>query len=463
MKLDWRQGCLYFITIGMESCWLYVSLIALNNWVVSGYFSILWLLLFYLAAFSFNTLLQWLKPRIFLYAANGLIWVTGTLLMVKVQLFSSFSLLDKAWLLLMPQTPKPVILLISASAILWWLGWRLAHTEINFAISVSEFQFGIAILLIVFFVNSLLGIKLANSIPVTLAFFLFSLAGIAITHSQEGKGWLAGSHRSLWSGFLLAGIGLILILGLLIGSLMTPDFLQLILTPFRWIASMVGKGILFLINLFPEPKPVELPSELVPPASPSPDEYETWHKLWGSPLGGWFNTAYSIFIVSVFLWFIWKLSSQLLGWFGRKLANTAGAEVEVMPGALKADILGMLRRLVLSILHLRLMFWRKKAQASYAEVAPVRQIYRRFLSWAAGRGWPRRLSQTPHEYFYTLDNLLTIGHEDLQLITEQYVKARYSPWMPDEKELNQLKQSWKQLRQKRLKQPGNEPNTREVT
>lgn len=459
MKLDWRQGSLYITIIGLECCWLYALLVLLNNQVADGYLSIPWLLLLYPVAFILNRLWRWRRPKIYPYIINGLASAIGALLMLKAQLYSGLGLFESAWLLALPQTLKPAILLLGGSIVSWWQGWRLARLRVTFATSVTEFQFGLLILFIVFLVTSLLGAQLADSIPIALGFFLFALAGMALARSLDSEGWLSGAHRGLWSGVLLAGIGLIMILGLFIGSVMTPDFLQLVITPFKWLVSKVWEGIVFLINLLPEPGPVELPPELMTEMPPSqPDESEIIRNIFTIPeaLLSWLRSGYMVFVLGIMLVALWRISSQIFGWLRRRLATTAGAEVEPLPGAFRADLLGFLRNVVLRILRLRLPFRRKKLEPVSLENASVRQIYRQFLRWAAGNGWPRHLSQTPYEYLRTLENLLPIAQGEVRLITEQYVSARYSPSSPTEQELNQLRQSWYLLRRNRLNRPDSE-------
>jgi len=445
MKLDWRQGILYITIMGMEYCWLYALLVVLNNQVADGYLSIPWLLLLYPLAFIINKLWQWRRSKIYLYIVNGLAWAIGMLLMLKTPLYSGLGLFEPAWLLL-----------LGGSIVLWWLGWRLARLRVTFATSVIEFQFGLAILLIVFFITSQLGVQLANSVPMTLVFFLFALVGMALAHTQDGVGWLGGSHQGLWSGLLLAGIGLILILGLLIGSVMTPDLLQLILAALQWVWGLILKAIAFLVSLFPEPGPAEplpaMPMPEMPP--PEPGSFKMW--TLPEPLRGGLRLGWSVMFSGLILFALWRVSSQIFGWLRRKL-TTAGAEVEPMPGAFRADLLGLLRCIMLKLFGLRLPFWRgKKLEPLSLETASVRQIYRQLLRWAASSGWPRHLSQTPHEYLHTLEDLLPIAQQELCFITEQYVSARYSPSLPTGKELYQLRQSWYQLRQNRLTGPDSE-------
>ena len=89
---------------------------------------------------------------------------------------------------------------------------------------------------------------------------------------------------------------------------------------------------------------------------------------------------------------------------------------------------------------------------STPEAASVRELSRRFLSWAAGGGYPRHMSQTPDEYLYVLSELLPEARQDLAFMTQQYVSARYGDQPHTVDELRQLKQSWQRVKQNNLKQ-----------
>ena len=471
MKLDWCQSILPVTIMGAECCWLYALLMLLNKQVVDGRLSVPWFLLVYPLAFIFNTLLpkqQWSKVK--LYAANGLAWAIGMLLMVKTQLYSGLGLFEPGWLLAFSQalsrilqTVQPEVILLVGSIVLWWLGWRLARLRITFTTSVTEFQFGVIVLLIIFASTAQLGIQFASSVPMAMVFFLFALGGIAIAHTQGGVSWLTGSGQGFWLGLLFAGIGLILLLALLIGSIITPDFFQLILIPLKWIGGVIAKGfellmqvIDYLMSLFGEPEPAELPPGMTIPAPP-PSEPDIPMRLIPESVRNGLRLGWYILMVGGILYALWSISSQIFGWLRRRLAAAGGAEFEPLPGAFKADLLVLLRLIMNKLRGLRLLlWWRRKPEPILSETASVRQIYRQFLRWAARSGWPRHLSQTPHEYLQTLEALLPVAHGELRFITEQYVSVRYSPALPTDEELHRLRQSWHQVKRNRLKGPDSE-------
>jgi len=463
MKVDRRQVILYITTMGMEGCWLYASLAMLNKQVAGGRLSILGILLFYPLAFAFNKLVRWLRwPKVCLHSLSWLAWAVGMLLMVKIQLFSDLQWLNPSWLLAIPQaigqiiyTFKPELLILASTAIIWWLGRRLAYLRINFAASVSEFQFGLAILLLTFWVTSLLRLDLTESVPTALAFFFFALLGTSIAHAQEGTSWLSGLYQGHWSGLLLVSISLVLILGLLIGSVVTPDLLQLVLAALKWVWGLILKVIAFIASLFPEPEPGELPPAMPMPQMEPAEEF----KLWTMPesVRSGLRLGLGMLWLGISLLALWRISSQIYEWLSRRLASMAGAEIEPLQGAFRADLLSLLKRIILKLLRLGLPFrLARKSKSLLPEVATVRQIYRQLLRWAATGGYPRHVSQTPYEYLYTLADLLPEARGDLDFITQQYVSTRYGTSLPTEDALHQLRQSWHEISQNRLNRPGSE-------
>jgi len=300
-------------------------------------------------------------------------------------------------------------------------------------------------------VNSLLGVQIANIIPLALLFFLLALVEMALAHSQDSTEWSMRSHRGLWILLLLISIGLILALGLIIPSVVTADLMQLIVVPLKWMWSMIEKGVGFLLSLIPMPELTEemLPSEPMPEMPPEEFAEAIRMPEWVMGAG---RIGWNVLVLGLILVALWQLSSQFFGWLRRRLMTTAGAEIESLEGAFRTDLLSFLKGIVLALLRFRLPFWRRRRSKSLPpEITSVSQIYHKLLQWVGGGGWPRPAFQTPYEYLYTLEELLPMSKDALRFITERYVSARYGSSLPTEEELHQLKQSWHQVRRNRLK------------
>jgi len=466
MKLDWHQGILYVTTIGMKGCWLYALIAMLNKHATDERLSVVGVLVLYPVAFIFNMFLARLRwPRVFNKAISWLAWVAGMLLMVKVQLFWDLPLSDPAWLLSVPRsiaeviyTFRPELLILLSTGIIWWLSRQLASRAVNFAAMVTEFQFGLVMLILIFFIASGLEATPDNPVPIALAFFLFALLGISVAHALEGTSWLSGLYQGHWSGLLLVSIGVIFILGLLITWVVTPDLLQLFWAAIKWtwglIWALIMEIIIFLASLFPTLEPAELPPAPSMPAMEPAEDFRLWTMPEGLRSG--MRIGWSVLVIGAILVALWRISSDIFRWLRRRLASMAGAEFEPLPGAFRADLLNLLKRILFKLLGLKLPSWLRKKETASPPVASVRQIYRQLLRWADAAGCSRHVSQTPHEYCYTLAGLVPEAGEDLDSITQHYVRARYGALLSTTNELDGLSQAWHRVKQTRLKKVATE-------
>ncbi|MCD6567303.1 MAG: DUF4129 domain-containing protein [Dehalococcoidia bacterium] len=465
MRLDWQRGVLYATTMGMEVCWLYALVALLNERVAGGMLSVSGILLFYPLAFGGNKLLFRMRmPGAWaVRIVSWLMWAVLALMTIKVQLFGDAGWFETAWVKAIPPAIagmvyafSPELLILVITALVWWLGQRLSGNKLDFSASASEFQFGLVMLLIMFFVASMLEVELACLIPVALAFFLFALAGMSISHAREGRSWLSGLHQGRWMELLLAGIGLVLALGLVVGFVVTPELLQVVLDALKWLWDLIVRVLAFIAGLFPSSGGApELPSALPVPEGGAPEESH----LWSMPetLRSALRIVWVVVVAGFVLVALWRVSSQILDWLRRKVAGTEGSEFEPLEGAFRADLLRLLKMILRKLSCVWLVFRKGKQKSSLLpEVESVRQIYRYLLEWASAAGYPRQVSQTPYEYLHALAGVQPEFLEDMAFITHRYVSARYGSSVPDESELHQLKRSWHRIKKGRSTGPVNE-------
>jgi hypothetical protein len=455
MKPDWRKVIIYFTVIGVEGCWLYALTVLLNKQVAGGLLSVPGILLIYPLAFIVNLLLYRLKwPGFFLTCISWVLWAISLLVSVKVQLAGNLAWSDTAWLLAVPRAIadviysfRPELLVLLLTAVMWWLGRRLSRSNITFGATVSEFQFGLVMLVIVFFIASQFDTGLGNPVPLALLFFLFALVGISVAHALEGTSWLAGLYKGRWSGLLLLSIGAVIVLGLIVSAIFTPDVLNAIWSAIKWVWAIIWGIILkimdFLMSLLPgsEPKLDEIPPmPTMPPAAP--EEAARWS------MPDWLRNGLRIFWIAIMLgvviFALWRISSDIFRWLRRKQAGRGGAEFEPLRGAFRNDLLGLIKRIIARIKKLFRPGVRTAPER--AEIATVLQIYHRFLRWAAAGGHSRQVSQTPYEFGYSLAGLMPEAVADINLVTQEYVKARYGAWVSSPDELNDLNRAWDRVK-----------------
>ena len=456
MKLDRYQITSYIIIMGMEVCWLYAWLELLHQKATSGAVAVLPLLLIYPVAFVVNRLLQRLSwRRIIIDIVSWIIWTGVMLLMVRLQLYRGLALVDPFWIEQIGMAfrqiftgLRPELFILFSSIPLWWLGRHIARIQADFTDAVTGFQFGIAIMVAAFFSAGQMEITIASGIPVIVIFVALGLLGMAIAHAQEGKSWLSGISQGHWPALLVGSVALVIIAGLLVSFLVTPDLLQVFLSAVKWVWGLIGKVLWFLVNLIPigDSGPVEAP---VTPGIDQSGEavQEIGRRLLPENVRKGISIALGVIMLVSVLAALWQVSSQIADWL-RSRRGTSGAETRSLHGAFRVDLRNLIRKIWRRLFRLTSLFRAKKRrrEAVAPEVATVHQIYHQLLRWAAGSGYPRQTAQTPHEYLVVLTNILPGVQEDLSRVTGLYVSTRYGSFLPTEGEMAQIKQSWSNIK-----------------
>jgi hypothetical protein len=459
MNRRWVEITLCGAVAGLEVSWFWAFLDLLNQKVVAGSLPLLTLLGFYPLSFVFHRILgrlSWKKT----IPLGFLGWAALVLLLGKVHFFASTGWQDPQWLqgfgnalarTVHGLTPESLVAL--SSAVFWGFGCRLAYGHIHFATLVGEFQFGLVVLLTLFLLNAQWELSASALIPLTLGFFFFSLSGIAVSHAAARESWVWGRYRHRWFAFLLLTIGFILAIGWLISAVVNPPLIEFILSLLaaagQWIWAWIVKFFIFLGELIPPPKATEfppavrLPQMKVPAEKPfilfSESVREVLRFIWGAG------------VISLLLAALWRICSQIFGWFRRKMGEMEDAEVEPLPGAFREDLLNFLKKL-LRIFGFAWPFGKgRKVDPLLPGVDLVCKTYRQLSAWAAKKGQARNKAQTPYEYLPELVAWLPERGGDFAFITEAYVGARYGLTAPTESGLEELRQSWQRVRQTRLK------------
>jgi hypothetical protein len=183
MRLSRRKGALYTAVAGMELCCLYSALGTVTLMAIRGFPPLLWLLSFYPVAFVYNSTLQAsLKSRLYLHGLFWFGWIIWLAALFKLQFLDKSGLLDAQWVISSLGSIFQVENALNAeqitaisSIVLWWFGRRLSLIQIEARTVLSEFQFSMAIFLVILFIESHLDGQTPRLVPVILAFFLFSL------------------------------------------------------------------------------------------------------------------------------------------------------------------------------------------------------------------------------------------------------------------------------------------------
>jgi hypothetical protein len=78
----------------------------------------------------------------------------------------------------------------------------------------------------------------------------------------------------------------------------------------------------------------------------------------------------------------------------------------------------------------------------------IRELYRALLRWAASRGYARKKYETPYEFQQRLHEHFPQTEPELGVVTEVYTATRYGEVVPDEDEVDRVRQMWMNLQQK---------------
>ena len=445
---------------GMEACWIVSALWLLEARLAPEALPVPWLMLGLPLAFALQRLTRTLSPSLRLSAAlaGGAIWA---LVLITFSNSPLDSLMEPAWvagpvgrLFQGHGAPNPIQLAALAAVATWFGGLRLAGLRVGFDQLLSEFQFGLPILVVIFFCAAQWEVALPAPAHVAFCFFTFALPGMAAARSGDAGGWLHGPTRTRWLAALVFNAALVLGVGLLLTAAVTPAALKLaldcLLALWHTMVEWVVRFIMFLARLIPPAAITTHPMGAAGPAPPGPSAVADLLQI-----PDYVRRA-AAFIVSAF-WSVmfgvclWRMASQLAAWLRRQMSDLEGAKVETLRGALRQDLQRWLirvrRRLRGWIAWLGYALGRRPMTDSLpAEAAAVRRLYRRLLSWSAAGGCPRQHHQTPHEFLDRLCDRLPEARAPLTLITEQYAAVRYGGRRPDADLVKVLESSWQDVR-----------------
>lgn len=449
---------------GMEACWMISVLWLVESRTGPEALPVPLAMLGGPFAFVLGRLAWTISPprRIAAVITAGLAWV-----LALISLSASSAPVDSAgWadlvsgLFQIRSGPNPIQITALAASAAWAAGLRLSARPADFEQILGEFQFGLLVLLCVFFCAAQWGISLPGMLPVVFIFFALFLLGMATVRSQEAGGPSAGEARVRWFLSFALHAAMALGAGLLLTIVVTPDVLEIILaflkTAWDTVMDSVVRFIAFLARLIPQPelRPVGIGAG----AGPPPQNPAGFSDLLSIPDDVRRVAAFlvSAFWVALFAVCLWRVASQVAAWLRRQVNDLDNAQVESLPGSFRQDLLQLLR-----YLRRRVTGWidwlgyaigrRLPKNAMPDESMAVRRVYRGLLAWSAAGGCPRRPHQTPHEFLGRLCEWLPQARGQLTRITEHYAAVRYGGCRPDARAVKNLERTWQDVRQIRKK------------
>ncbi|MCK4818533.1 hypothetical protein KA005_22375, partial [bacterium] len=139
---NWSERILYSILILTESCWLIAISLFLNEFITEGRrITIFGFWLAYPFAFLFNRFLNYVGFKRHIYfIANILALIFSTLLILKIQLYAGYGILDLSWFSMLNYHIQqlfyefqPELLVILGNCTFFWRGWSLSREKTTFS------------------------------------------------------------------------------------------------------------------------------------------------------------------------------------------------------------------------------------------------------------------------------------------------------------------------------------------
>jgi hypothetical protein len=483
-RVDWLAVVIYpLAVILMEAFWIYPWLVWLGLWPafaelrpVLSLASIIIVLVIPLLLTRVVIRQKW-SLWVIQYVIVGCGLVT-ILLVLRFEYGGGYAFLDGGWFIYLGKmlgamftNPHTVVVALPVLLYLWWRGIVLGRTTSYFKNIYRSFLLGMVMLIVLIILWQISSLSGAFEGPVSsvgfhvMAFFFFGLTAIAIYHLYLMRRRMPREDAALtsvwrWLPIMLGVIGGIVVVGIGVASIFSPEFiasieqgvkvvfgflgkiLYYVLIPFNFIFEGIYYILQFLISRLRNEqalqpgesgnRTIEGMGEVVP--KEIPPEVTTVIK--------WIVVA---IIVAAVIYFLARAVY-------RHRAKRALAEIEEIHESLwswsgfKDDFW-----LFLNMLGQR--FKRKPKIASPRHYIDedilgrlnIREIYQRLLWEGARGGIARRRHETASEYSERLGQTVPDSSEPLAQITDLYIGVRYGDISAQEEQTNHANSLWRFL------------------
>jgi hypothetical protein len=370
---------------------------------------------------------------------------------------------------------SPVFLGLVACAFLWFQGIQLGRSALPQENLERAFYGGILAIGLLFTVNQVRPlIATAEALSAALAFFAAGLAGLALVsveNARRAEEGLTGSWPALnryWLGTVASVIGSILLTGLLLASVLSPQSFEQLANTINLIVDGVTIALILLAGALAlllawllEPVFRYLAEAIRQinfrlPAPPNLQEaskqtlgfFERYPAL-NIARRGLVLALIVLALVLVFWWAVRRFTGR-----SRRDADEIRESIatrELLLAQLKNLLHRHKRALAPGPAYLSL------PGANDDPRLMVRRAYQAMLEWAPGLSLPsRRAGQTPAAYAETLCQAMPEGGAAIETLTGAYVLARYAAEAPSMEVARAAAAAINQLRtlSARLKQTG---------
>ena len=471
LRQHWRRELLQVGLAAMESCWLYPWLaFVLHSDRLAQRVPFHAVLATYLVAMYLTRILN--RRTISLLAQRVVtlaIALLGAFLLVKLYAYPHYRLNDVLWLRrfarevsdIMLQIP-PAMPILFAGLGLWWRGISTAQRDVGVDSAGFSLRVGIIAFLWLFLVG-LLG-RPIDAIPYAFAYFFLGLIVMGLARIEDISTSDVGIRSPFnvsWMGILAGAALVVTILSLLAVSLLSfrniAAFLVLlrpaiavlarITYPLQAVLAWLLEFVLTsLIRLFGRAFGAEGPdvTGLIRITEQLQELQQT------RPIQGtmrWILQALKWSGIAVL--FVGSLAALALS-ISRIVRDSQAGRSAEHESVFRAEAAsGEAKDAVKS----RWQEWYEALQAGLARLRgqeyaldSIRQIYASLVKLAAASGLPRHAAETPYEYLATLRRAFPESEEDLQLITEAYVRVHYGQRAFRRAYVQKVREAWLAIR-----------------
>ena len=339
---------------------------------------------------------------------------------------------------------SPVFLGLLACAFLWLQGIQLGRSALPQESLERAFYRGILALGLLFMVNQLRPlIATAEALTAALAFFATGLAGLALVsveNARRAEPGLSGAWPALnryWLGTVASVIGSILLAGLLVAGLLSPDAFERVASVVNLAVDIVTVVIVilagtlaFVLSYLLAPLLKYLAEVLrqidlrlpampnLPDASRQTLDFFAQHPTLNFARRGLVLALIVTALVLAFWWAVRRFRGR-----SRRDSDETRDSIAT-PALLWAQLKNLFQR-------------RRRVTATPAFLSlygagddprlMVRRAYQMLLEWAPRFSLPaRQASQTPAAYAETLGTALPEGRAEIDTLTSVYIQARYA-------------------------------------
>ncbi len=485
MDITGRREALWVALAAAEVCWvapIFLALIRATNPHPALY---LWLGMLVLILGYFYVYRALVAAHLSLRLQQGLLVATILLsiaLVLRFHVYAGAGLQGSDWFLLplrqlaQGEAVMPGGLVTTIGLVyLWARAIHLANRSLSADSIGFSFRSGVVILVAsAFFIRVFVRLDVSAFV---VAYFFFALVAVALARIEEVS-LQPNSSPVPFSGFwigttvlavvILALFGLVAVAFLYGGGLrLTLTLLSPILFVFQILIAGLGALLMMLLDWILSQFSVDLMdfgqlvrelldrlTQLVAWPPPSSEPAETGNQRL---ILGILQVVISVAIPAVMIALVVLLTWRRLRKGRSEQQGEEARESLLSARAVALNLQAMLQSGLDRLGELAGLVSRFGAGSRFLAAVSIRRIYANLVRLATEAGYPRTQAETPYEYLPTVCRALPGSEEDVLVITEAYVNARYGLVPDTTEELQRIWDCWERVREREARNRGRRP------